>query len=420
MKLRTSFTAIFEYFYIIFVILESNTVYSSAEQFTHISDILLIIALILFMLKIANGKIKKNKIKKYMSFLAIYATWILFFIIFSVSNSVLFGFVCKFLIFIPLSIGIFYLPNEGANNRFIKRFINVVVFLAITSVFFWLFGSVLKVFSPNMSIYGYWGRYIDFQGYYGLLFENQYNDVYNIYRNDGIFTEGPMYSVVLSFALCFEIYFNNHLDSKKELRSHRNRIMVIVITMITTLTTSAILVMALLFLYYLWNPSSKSKKQKALMVFFFIILACTIAYPIYSLVFEKMQSYSGVTRLGAITSSFIAWKNAPLFGNGYNSMNEITNISNSLYGRDTGSSNSVFIILAQGGIVFAVVYILPLVFSLLRGTKNQDKALQALSFLVIFEMIITWIPYKFFLLMIISFLYINVIERRKFVIHKVS
>lgn len=413
MSSKKLFVCIFEYLYIILAILESNTVYSCSEQFSSLPFVIVVVCLMLFIAKMNLYGIKRKRLNKLSVMLICYLLVMAVFAGINVSSSVLVGFVCRFMIFIPVSIGIFYLPdNPEANKLFLERFVKIICFLAITSLFFWLFGSTLKIISPNMTYQSYWARDINFKGYFGLLFENQYDAKTGIYRNDGIFPEGPMYCIWLVFALCFEMYnLNTGLTGKK----HKYKVVLLIATILSTITTSGILAIAVLFLFKLLSNGERSKKKKLLTILMTIAIIFAIASPMITLVSNKLDSYSGITRLGSIMSSLYSWLNHPLFGNGYNSMSAITNISYSLYGRDTGNSNTLFMVLAQGGLVLASVYLVPIIFTLIRGLKNKNNSLIINAYIVLFELLVTWIPYKFSLLMVLSLFSISIFDKKLYI-----
>lgn len=415
MSSKKTLVCIIEYLYIGLIILESNTVYSCSEKFASLPYIIVCVTFLLFVSKIAYYHLKRNRLNKYFVAILLYILITGIYAAVNVSSTVLAGYISKFMIFVPLSIGIFYLPdNRESNQLFLKRFVKFICFLALASLVFWLFGSVLNIISPNMVFTSYWARYIDFKGYFGLLFENQFDEALGIYRNDGIFAEGPMYSVWLVMALCFEM-FNLEPDenNKKERKKHLFKEAILILTILSTFTTAGVLAIVALYAYKLLNTNTNSTINKLLKVVLVLIMVAAISLPLLSLVTNKLDSYSGVTRLGSLTSSLYAWIKHPLFGNGYNSMKSITSISNALYGRDTGNSNSIFLILAQGGVVLASVYLIPLIFTLYKGIKEHNKVFMINFYIVVFEMIVTWIPYKFSLLMIISLLYVNFIEKSK-------
>ena len=414
MNSKKLLVCIFEYLYIVLVILESNTVYSCSEQFASLPYFIVAVCFILFLAKIHMYRVKIKRLNKMLPATITYLLLMSLFAVVNVSNSVLVGFICRYMIFIPLSVGIFYLPDGNEANRiFIIRFVKVICFLAITSLFFWFFGSTLKVIPSNMSYQSYWARDINFKGYYGLLFEYQFNDITGIYRNDGIFAEAPMYSIWLIIALCFEVFnLGTNITRKKEKRKHILKVILLVTTIISTLTTSGIISVVLLFLFKMFSSDRGSSKSKPLVTMMSLAIVFSITSPLLSLVTDKLNSYSGITRLGSVTSSFYSWLNHPIFGNGYNSMDAITRMSYSLYGRDTGNSNTIFMILAQGGLVLATVYIVPILYTLIKGLKEKNNVLIINAYILLFELCVTWIPYKFSLLMLLSLFSINIIDKR--------
>ncbi len=231
-------------------------------------------------------------------------------------------------------------------------FSKIVIFLAATSVFFWLFGSLLHII-PKRAIQYIWGREYAYTGYnyMYLYFENPIQAAGNIIRNTGVFTEAPGYVDRLVYALGIEMFYYSK-------QPHKIRIFILVLAMLTTLSSKAfILLIYMIGVKWVFYANIKSKWQQLLHVVF-VIGAIIAAYYIFNVVMEKEMSTesSSMTRIDHLLSGIKTWLQHPIFGVGYNNTEAIA--LNHMYdSTPEGASMGMATSLAVGGIYLFVFYI---------------------------------------------------------------
>jgi len=267
-------------------------------------------------------------------------------------NNLFFCLLCITPLFICL------LKEANLFNTLLKCFTNVVFLLGITSIALWLAGPIAGIVSVNCTIENTWnglGVLKSTPGYFGLLFETQLSRFgnYILLRNTSIFTEGPMFSFVLSIALVFELYLS------KEIR--KPVVLVLVITILTTLTsTGYIFLIGVSILQVIYSMPEKGPKRN-LLILALLILVIAGSIAAMWLLNEKLgtSSLSGVTRIDDFVAGYRAWLDSPVYGNGLADSDSILSYMSSFRANNLGFSNSPMAILARGGVIFMLLYLIP-------------------------------------------------------------
>ena len=104
-------------------------------------------------------------------------------------------------------------------------------------------------------------------------------------------------------------------------------------------------------------------------------------------------------------AGFAAWLENPISGSGYLNMTNVIAHYSSFRLNDIGYSNSIFRVLAQGGIYLAFVYVVPMLKSIHEAiiTRNSKKIGFLLIFLYYF--ITTSFPYNYICFMVLLILF---------------
>jgi hypothetical protein len=280
----------------------------------------------------------------------------------------------------------YFLLQKNMFKKFIFIFNNVVAVIAIVSMIFWFFGSILHVINATSTVYSNWSSGF-VNSYYNIYFEPQ-NANRNLFglqigvRNSAIFFESTLATFIFGCAL-----ISNDLFIKKI----RYRI-IFLLAIITTTNTTSVFLLLLYILYLILN--NMESKYKVLLIFLRIVIGIIII----ALLVQVMQSKKGdgisyQVRSNHMMDELKAFIASPFYGQGFNSLTK-------------GSSNSICALAADGGILLWGVYYFPLIWLLKRIPK--DKMMLLIIFMVIFS--ITVVQYTYLVYMIISFVWIILLD----------
>jgi hypothetical protein len=232
--------------------------------------------------------------------------------------------------------------------------------------------------------------------YYYIYFETQHIDILrdlgNIYRNTGIFNEGPMYVMCLCISLITELFLRERIE--------KWRIVVIVITILTVFSTTGYIFLLLTFTCFIFSKKLIRKKSISLLVV--LILLCV--YMFIELVLpQKEETSSYQVRNEAAFEGIRIWESAPIFGIGY--------------ANTTGTmvrANGIWRILADGGIYFFLLYIASffLIPCYYCYRKYIDRGFLFVFLLAFFLLYPTVVQYKCIILMFISLAFSFIIQKK--------
>lgn len=347
-----------------FIVLSSNTVYYTSNQHNYyISELLVCSLSMLVIALIAFRKINKNKIGSFMVFYIVYLCVAIIWLLIN-SSTKIDNFIAIFFVLFGITLFVHKTSEYDLINVFLKKYVNIMCVLAIISLFFYFLGPVLNIVKPTGIEDVNWGGIKSNYSYYNMFFTRQ-REVFlgnRIFRNTGIFTEGPMYSLSLTISLAIEVFLiKNEKKSKK---------IILLFTIITTISTTGIIISCLIiFLDYI-NKKNKTTIIRYIKILFLPILILILV--IISIYFynQKADTSSYNTRIDDYIASYSAWKQKPIFGNGYGSSDEIKKYMSSFRDGNKGLSNSIMVVLAQGGIIMLFFYFYTIV-KVLRYKKDK-------------------------------------------------
>ncbi|HGY9658803.1 TPA: O-antigen ligase domain-containing protein, partial [Streptococcus pneumoniae] len=261
-------------------------------------------------------------------------------------------------------------------SALLSKFVNVVVILAIFSLFFWIFGTLLNVVHPTSTVINQWSGGQLINSYYNLYFETQQMIFFGfrIIRNSGIFAESPIWGLILSIA-----YVIDFLILKFDKNSKRN---IIILTMLSTISTTGIIIVGLAILYKIMTTSRWMTKLLLLPV------TLSLGLSLLLLLAEKSETVSANLRVDDYNIGFIVWKASLWIGHGLN--NGILAIQShiSTFTRNLGYSNTLFVILAQGGLLLFLIYFSPMILLLFKKNINLDFKFAIILFFILVTTII--------------------------------
>lgn len=389
--------SIFEYTFLALLVLSMRTVF--VHLLTNRLDIslikILIVVNVLFLLVFGFRKltIEKNILVS----LAIYYSLaiLLFGYNLSIIEDGIKSFVFDLFILLPLFILLlrrYYIENRLEN--LLSKYTDIVFLIAVISLFFWLLGSIFQILVPNVTVLSTWAdiRGRPTNGYFYLYFETQRINLigFSGWRNTAIFTEGPMYNIILVLAFIQMLFF--------EKRRHLFRESILLVAMISTLSTTGFFAVAFMYIYRIYLKGKLTSKKILFLITLSPIFLIGVIFFLYRLATEKLQTGSSAMRLDDINAGFMAWKNNLLMGNGYTHLESIFPYMNMSFRFNTGYSNGIMSIVVQGGIILFILYFLPMIFILFSKYFSKDiKFLIIIWLFLIFNTIIDTTPLFLFI-----------------------
>ncbi|HFI0353987.1 TPA: O-antigen ligase family protein, partial [Streptococcus suis] len=305
------------------------------------------------------------------------------------------SFIFDLLILLPLFIILFrsyYLENRL--ESLFSKYSDIVILIASISIFFWLLGSIFHILVPNVTVLSTWAdiRGRPTNGYFFLYFETQRIDLLGFtgWRNTAIFTEGPMYNIILVLAYIQMLFF--------EKRRRLLREIVILLAMISTLSTTGFFAVAFIHIYKIYFKGKITRKKMLFLITLSPIFLISLIFFLYRVATEKLQTGSSAMRLDDVIAGFMAWKDSLLVGYGYTHLESIFPYMNMSFRVNTGYSNGIMSILVQGGIILFILYFLPMIFILFSKDFSRDiKFLIIIWIFLIFNTIIDTTPLFLFI-----------------------
>ncbi|MBQ9659591.1 MAG: hypothetical protein IJV31_12730 [Clostridia bacterium] len=395
-----------EYIIAFIIILNTNSVFANLTKIDlHLNVVLIFILSIYFLRKIIKRDIKttylniKGEISKYYKIFSIYILYLVFFLIFNRNEFK--RFISVFMIIFPLLTYIFI--NNGGVKIF-RKIINIMFVLATISLIFYLLVSIFRIIKPTNYVEIEWGGIHNINSFCNIYFETQRFDGLGLHiqRNTGIFVEAPMYSLCLCIAVALEEFI---VKRRKIIIN-----IILILTIITTFSTTGIITISYIYILKIVNKfiTKKyiNKRKKFIMIFITIILI--IIAGIYFI--QRIQTSSGSIRLDDYKASFKAWKDAPLFGNGYQDTDSIKKYMSPFRYYNMGLSNSIMVLLAQCGIYFSILYIYPFIETIKNLTKKKEYDIIFFETTIILLFITTIFMYKPIMISILAFLYSYIIN----------
>jgi hypothetical protein len=275
-----------------------------------------------------------------------------------------------------------------------RKYTNIVLFIAVVSLFFWVFGSLLGFIHSTGFLYTTWTGNDSLKeviSYYGIYYETQMETFfgltsYDIVRNTAIFTEAPMASMVFGIAFTNELLIQDKLNWK--------RCAVLAVAVISTLSTTGCTVLIIAVgLRYIFTKS----KTKGAISLKLLLLPTTVVVALVALNFlleQKLGTGSGSTRVDDFVAGYKAWLDAPLFGNGYGNTASYVRYMSSFRRNNIGFSNSLMQVLAYGGIYLFLPYCVSLISGFVQLIKGRMWRRMSFYITFIYAFIITVCPFQ--------------------------
>ena len=401
------FSKVLAYIFATSIILESNSIYSQISGYYRYIRLFLIIlaAISALLLTInSNGRLKINKTTLlYIGYVLLSSILLLINTDNKTGQMII---ISIFIFMVPIFAFLLKNINGTLFGYILNCFVNVTVILCTISLFIWFLSSVIGVLRPNITIQTLWGNINNFKGYYYIHFDTQ--DVWWItgkplIRNTGIFTEGPMYAVIIVIAQVF-----HDLISKEESRKHLLKTVILSTTMITTMSATGIICTVIIL--FLANRDKilglLGKKNKFILGALAAILIIAALPILSSLAGSKSETGSAIHRSTDISNGIKVFANSPLIGKGVNHERPNESKSNDGY----GYSNAIIPILTDGGVVLLAIYIFPVIILLSnkKHKENKDVYVAIIYLLILFT---TQITYRLSLILLLEIIQVLPAQR---------
>ena len=207
-------------------------------------------------------------------------------------------------------------------------------------------------------------------------------------RNTGIFVETPMYSLILILAISYyEFFIENQEKNSLLIRA------ILIITLLTTFSTTGYLLLIIIYLYkvfrYLMRKNSRSLKNNSLKYIVIVISIIAVALCAFLLV-NRLRTSSGSTRVDDYVASYKAWINSSIIkGVGFGNEDTIKLYMSDFRKDNQGLSNSLMVIIAEGGLYLLLIYFIPFLISSISFYKQKKYEYLYFNVIVLFLLIST-------------------------------
>lgn len=326
--------------------------------------------------------------RRYVLFSAVWYYCIIFVVVlFSVDTDSLFRFLSRFIMF-PFCL-LYFASAASVEQKMclFKSFANWTGLIAWISILFFGASNIGMISEPGLIKADWFGTY---GNYYNLYFSSPYQMIdwfgTGIRRNLGIFVEGPMYMIVLIMALLFSLVIKDYYPIAKW------KVSGIVLAILTTASVAGYIF--LMFIVFICIVNKYQNKQNKIIVgttsFILASVACCI------LLIAKSGTASYIARFDDYIAGIRCWLQSPIIGNGYENIDLLRRYMSTNREWNQGFSNTIFSVLAYGGLVFAVPFVMPVVHGILYASSECDY--KNMVFCVIYiGLYFTVIEYTFFL-----------------------
>ena len=411
-EIRSKVNSILEYFIAFYLIIGANSVYSRMLEFNLHINVLTLITLFLYVLNkfIIKNSFKesieyiKSIIKKYRYFYIVFFIYLIVFLIFN--NIMEKNFISLYFLILPMLIFI-YAEQKEIIKLIMKKILVITIALSVISLILYFAIEIVHIFDYNQSIKISWGeeKYID--SFLNIFFKTQNYLIHGnvITRNTGIFAEAPMYSLALVLALSFYEFFLKKED-KLLIRG------ILILTLLTTFSTTGYISVILIYLFKVVSKI-KIKNQYMKYVTWIVIVISAILCTV--LLGNRLKTKSGSIRIDDYKASFKTWMDGNFIkGAGFGNEDAIKNYMSEFREDNQGLSNSLMVVLAEGGIYLFMLYAVPFAFTLYKSIKNKEYNIAYFIIILLFLFMTTIFFYTNTMVNILALGYAYIIRDRKY------
>lgn len=407
---KSLFLGTYDYIIVILMLLCSNSVYVTHVYEANAVDFLFKLFILLSLFINLTTILAQRKLNKKLLLLYIY--FILFCLLICVIYILINPYIrndgsdtISFIIFrfflLPLSF-LLMLSKKGLNQNkyYLNLCSNVVFILCALSLIMFLLGTVFNIIHANGIFYSNWvspDSVVEFPSFYNIHFITQNNEFlgFKMIRNTGIYPEAPMFSLPISIAFLYELFYKN--------KPNKCYIFTFIITIFTTMATTGILIVIVFLTIYIIFFIKKNVYLRMFMYLILPLALCLVFYLILMIMIEKSSGGSYGIRNDDYIAGLKAWSDSIWIGNGIGNFESIVKYMSSFRSHNLGYSNSIMLVLANGGIVLFLYYLIPLIMPIIINVRNNNykKPLFFMGIFILFCVtIFQYTPIMFFLLSI--------------------
>ena len=367
---------ILEYLLIFCIILEFYTPYTVS---TFTKRVVQLLPIIILGILIVNSRY--TIMKKINVYVLIYMAGAVF-PLFVLSDQTYMAYILRYIIILPLLWTYLYLRKCAGATEYLSVFFkysNTMTVLAAVSIIMWLLCSVLQVVPVTAFVPYEWSERDYVPSYWGIYFETQSTSLFDmqIWRNSGIFNEGPMYNMALCVAFAIEYFVRLHTS--------KTRIWILALTILTTQTTTGQLFLIAIVCWILYKRSRRYFILLVVMAPFLVLGSFFTANRIIEDKIKKGGDVSINDRTEDILTCMEIGMEHPLLGIGLVSARGEQVLWE---GKEFGFSNSLFAVFARGGLFGLTLYIVALLlipYLYYRKYKDARWLFTMTCFFVIFS-----------------------------------
>lgn len=392
------FYTFFEYIIALILIIDCRSMWVASSLETTLPNKLILILCCSIVINILLRKrISKNIINSFLIIVCL----ISYILIYMLITHAISGTLVRFTIAISFFLLYFYSNPLKNSVSLLLRFDNLMIIIGGISIFLWLLLDVLHVIPFSGSVVSVWtGEPMNVPDFHSIFYAPQYANFMGLrlLRNTSIFVEAPMYSLLLSFALMIELLIKNTTVNKI-------RVAILVIAIFTTFSFTGYALVLIILLYIYLKNNKNDSIAKAFRVVGVPILLVIVALLIKNMFNSKANDGSGHARLDDFVVGFNVWKSAPIFGVGVDNDNAIKSSMGAWRSFNTGLSNSITQLLAQGGLYLTLVYFVPFIKGICISIKNKNKNEMLFILLTLYLFIFTLFTYQLILALLLVYIF---------------
>ena len=418
--IRLKLNIILEYLIAILLVIGANSIYSHLDSINihvNIVTILLLIAYV-FNKVIIKYKVKStiNNIKKifrkYFLFFGIY--FVLMIIFFILNHALNVNFISVYLVMLPLFI-LIYGESKKSIITIMKNIVIIVAIVSVVSLLLYLLIDVFHLLKYSNEVKIAWGGTKKVESFYYLYFKTQnfYISNHTLIRNTSIYTEAPMFSLILTLSICFNELF---------LKTNKFARYIFIVAMISTFSTTGYIAVTLIYMLLILFKSKINKR----LLFFILTIPLILCFMLF---FSRLKTSSGSTRIDDYLASYKTWVNSSKhIGNlttqrlhlaiykttcmGGNEDAIFENVSD-FRRHNMGLSNSFMVVLAEGGIYLLLLYLIPFIYTSIKFIKEKNWNYVVFNIIMLFLFFLAIFFYTNIMMSIVSCGYVAIIEDKK-------
>lgn len=290
----------------------------------------------------------------------------------------------QYTLIIPALLGIFLIRGKNYIYKFfLPRLINLSVIIGVSGIVLW-FLACFTGLPPTSMTRLMWASGEEIDSYFGLFYKIQPITVagMSIWRNTSIFPEAPMAAVYYGIILALNVL----VSKQKGLKN----IIALTIVLITTMSTSAYMyILVLMFAYFSNKSTVNDLRESKIKMLTMLLTATFLVFVLICIGVNKItDSTSGMTHLDDFIQGFRIWKDAPMFGFGFESDDYIWQEYLSYYRGGLGYTSGVLFLLMHGGVIALVMLIVPLLAWMFASPSKDSTYFALFLFLILLTVVV--------------------------------